>query len=178
MPKHIRDGIAEHGIRNSHLTSIAPTGTISLYAGNISSGIEPIFALGYTRKVLQRDGTKSEEVVEDYAVSKWKRDNTTPLPDSFVTAQTLPPVAHVQTQATAQRWIDSSISKTINVPEDILFDDFKEVYLMAYDMKCKGCTTYRPNEITGSVLEVVPEQGAACEIKVDPETGQLTRTCE
>jgi ribonucleoside-diphosphate reductase alpha chain len=183
MPKHIRSQIKEFGIRNALLTSIAPTGTISLYAGNVSSGIEPIFALNYERKVLQKDGSKVTEVVEDYGVTKWKRDNTgVPLPKSFVTAQTLEPSAHVRMQAAAQRWIDSSISKTINVPEDIDFDSFKQVYLDAYNSGCKGCTTYRPNDVTGSVLtaseEGQVEEGGACEIKYDEATGQLIRTCE
>jgi ribonucleoside-diphosphate reductase alpha chain len=184
MPYHIRDQIRSHGIRNALLTSIAPTGTISLYAGNVSSGIEPIFALGYERKVMQKDGSKITEVVEDYGVTKWKRDKgpNTPLPNSFVTAQTLTPMAHVRMQAAAQRWIDSSISKTINVPEDINFDDFKKVYMDAYDMGCKGCTTYRPNDVTGSVLTATEEgqieEGGACELKFDEDTGQLIRSCE
>jgi len=183
MPKHIREQIKEFGIRNALLTSIAPTGTISLYAGNVSSGIEPIFALSYERKVMQKDGSKVTEVVEDYGVTKWKRDNVgVPLPKSFVTAQTLEPNAHVRMQAAAQRWIDSSISKTINVPEDIDFDSFKQVYLDAYNSGCKGCTTYRPNDVTGSVLTATEEgqveEGGACEIKYDEATGQLIRTCE
>ena len=183
MPRHIRMSIKEHGIRNALLTSIAPTGTISLYAGNVSSGIEPIFALSYERKVMQKDGSKVTEVVEDYGVTKWKRDNTgVPLPSSFVTAQTLEPNAHVRMQAAAQRWIDSSISKTINVPEDIDFDSFKQVYLDAYNSGCKGCTTYRPNDVTGSVLTATEEgqveEGGACEIKYDETTGQLIRSCE
>jgi len=183
MPKGIRSQIREHGIRNALLTSIAPTGTISLYAGNVSSGIEPIFATSYERKVLQKDGSKITEVVEDYAVTKWRRDNVgVPLPPSFVTAQTLEPNAHVRMQAAAQRWVDSSISKTINVPEDINFDDFKQVYMDAYDTGCKGCTTYRPNDVTGSVLTATEEgqveEGGACEVKFDEATGQLLRTCE
>jgi len=183
MPEDVREGIREHGIRNALLTSIAPTGTISLYAGNVSSGIEPIFALSYERKVMQKDGSKITEVVEDYGVTKWKRDNVgVPLPESFVTAQTLEPNAHVRMQAAAQRWVDSSISKTINCPEDIDFDSFKQVYMDAYDTGCKGCTTYRPNDITGSVLTATEEgqieEGGACEIKYDEDTGQLIRTCE
>ena len=159
--------IRKHGIRNSHLTSIAPTGTISLYAGNVSSGIEPVFAYEYTRKVLQKDGSKTEELVQDYAVKAYQNwlgdsqeDNET-LPDYFVSAQTLPPAAHLKMQAAAQKWVDSSISKTINLPEDIAFEDFKEVYWQAYEMGCKGCTTYRPNDVTGSVLSVEPKKEEA-----------------
>jgi ribonucleoside-diphosphate reductase alpha chain len=155
MDDDVRAAIAQHGIRNALLTSIAPTGTISLYAGNVSSGIEPVFAYAYTRKVLQKDGTRTEEEVVDYAVAKWRdMHGDAPLPDYFVNAQTLPPLDHVKMQAAAQKWIDSSISKTINCPEDISFDDFAQVYMAAWDQGCKGCTTYRPNAVTGSVLTV------------------------
>ncbi len=155
MDEDVRDAIREHGIRNALLTSIAPTGTISLYAGNVSSGIEPVFAYAYTRKVLQKDGSRTEEEVVDYAVQMWRdKFGDKALPDYFVNAQTLPPSAHVKMQAAAQKWIDSSISKTINCPEDISFDDFKDVYMQAWDQGCKGCTTYRPNDVTGSVLSV------------------------
>ena len=158
MDEDVRDAIRTHGIRNALLTSIAPTGTISLYAGNVSSGIEPVFAYAYTRKVLQKDGSRTEEEVVDYAVQMWRDlKGDAPLPDYFVNAQTLGPLDHVRMQAAAQKWIDSSISKTINCPEDIGFDDFKEVYMAAWDQGCKGCTTYRPNDVTGSVLSVSPE---------------------
>ncbi|MFK7944037.1 MAG: adenosylcobalamin-dependent ribonucleoside-diphosphate reductase [Paracoccaceae bacterium] len=155
LPEDIREGIAAHGIRNALLTSIAPTGTISLYAGNVSSGIEPVFAYSYTRKVLQKDGSKTEEEVVDYAVAKWREiHGDADLPDYFVSAQTLDPMDHVKMQAVTQKYVDSSISKTINVPVDISFAAFKDVYLEAYATGCKGCTTYRPNAVTGSVLEV------------------------
>ncbi|MEL6958166.1 MAG: adenosylcobalamin-dependent ribonucleoside-diphosphate reductase [Pseudomonadota bacterium] len=153
--------IAKHGIRNALLTSVAPTGTISLYAGNVSSGIEPVFAYAYTRKVLQKDGSKTEEEVVDYAVKLWRdKFGEVELPDYFVNAQTLPALDHVRMQAAAQKWVDSSISKTINVPEDISFEAFKDVYMEAWDTGCKGCTTYRPNDVTGSVLSVEPEKKA------------------
>jgi len=155
MDDEVRAAIRTHGIRNALLTSIAPTGTISLYAGNVSSGIEPVFAYAYKRKVLQKDGSRTEEEVVDYAVNLWReRFGDKPLPDHFVNAQTLPPLDHVRMQAAAQKWIDSSISKTINCPEDISFDAFKDVYMAAWDQGCKGCTTYRPNAVTGSVLSV------------------------
>ncbi|MBA85177.1 MAG: ribonucleotide reductase, partial [Rhodobacteraceae bacterium] len=141
--------------RNALLTSIAPTGTISLYAGNVSSGIEPVFAYAYTRKVLQKDGSRTEEEVVDYAVQMWRDlKGDAELPDYFVNAQTLAPKDHVAMQAAAQEWVDSSISKTINCPEDISFEAFKNVYMQAYETGCKGCTTYRPNDVTGSVLSV------------------------
>ncbi len=158
MGEDVRDAIRAHGIRNALLTSIAPTGTISLYAGNVSSGIEPVFAYSYTRKVLQKDGSRTEEEVVDYAVQMWReRFGDAELPEYFVNAQTLAPLEHVKMQAAAQEWVDSSISKTINCPEDISFDAFKNVYLEAYESGCKGCTTYRPNEVTGSVLSVTAE---------------------
>ncbi|MBK4215069.1 adenosylcobalamin-dependent ribonucleoside-diphosphate reductase [Paracoccus caeni] len=155
MDPEVREAVAQHGIRNALLTSIAPTGTISLYAGNVSSGIEPVFAYAYTRKVLQKDGSRTEEEVVDYAVQMWRDlHGDAPLPDHFVNAQVLAPMDHVAMQAAAQEWVDSSISKTINVPENIDFEAFKDVYLAAWDMGCKGCTTYRPNDVTGSVLSV------------------------
>ena len=155
MDEDVREAVHEHGIRNALLTSIAPTGTISLYAGNVSSGIEPVFAYAYTRKVLQKDGSRTEEEVVDYAVQLWREKfGDKELPDYFVNAQTLAPLDHVKMQAAAQKWVDSSISKTINCPEDISFDAFKDVYMEAWDTGCKGCTTYRPNAVTGSVLSV------------------------
>lgn len=161
MDDDVVEAIRTHGIRNALLTSIAPTGTISLYAGNVSSGVEPVFAYSYTRKVLQKDGSKTEEEVVDYAVQIWRdMHGDAPLPEHFVNAQTLPPLDHVKMQAAAQKWVDSSISKTINCPADISFEAFKEVYMAAWDQGCKGCTTYRPNDVTGSVLSVTPEKPA------------------
>ena len=165
MDADVRDAIKAHGIRNALLTSIAPTGTISLYAGNVSSGIEPVFAYSYTRKVLQKDGSRTEEEVTDYAVQMWRdKFGDKELPDYFVNAQTLLPADHVRMQAAAQKWIDSSISKTINCPEDIDFETFKNVYLEAYESGCKGCTTYRPNAVTGSVLSVSEKSEATPEV--------------
>ena len=165
MDADVRDAIKAHGIRNALLTSIAPTGTISLYAGNVSSGIEPVFAYSYTRKVLQKDGSRTEEEVTDYAVQMWRdKFGDKELPDYFVNAQTLLPADHVRMQAAAQKWIDSSISKTINCPEDIDFGTFKNVYLEAYESGCKGCTTYRPNAVTGSVLSVSEKSEATQEV--------------
>ncbi len=155
MDEDVRAAIRQHGIRNALLTSIAPTGTISLYAGNVSSGIEPVFAYAYTRKVLQPDGSRTEQEVVDYAVQLWREKfGDAELPDYFVNAQTLAPLEHVKMQAAAQKWVDSSISKTINCPADISFEAFKSVYMEAWDSGCKGCTTYRPNDVTGSVLSV------------------------
>ncbi|MBE2275054.1 MAG: adenosylcobalamin-dependent ribonucleoside-diphosphate reductase [Rhodobacteraceae bacterium] len=159
MDQDVRAAIRQKGLRNALLTSIAPTGTISLYAGNVSSGIEPVFAFAYTRKVLQKDGSRTEDEVTDYAVTLWRHmHGDAPLPDHFVDAQTLSPQDHVRMQAAAQKWVDSSISKTINVPADISFEAFRDVYLAAWNSGCKGCTTYRPNAVTGAVLSVAAEQ--------------------
>ncbi|MEE8139290.1 MAG: adenosylcobalamin-dependent ribonucleoside-diphosphate reductase [Alphaproteobacteria bacterium] len=155
LDEDLRQAIATHGIRNALLTSIAPTGTISLFADNVSSGIEPVFSFAYTRHVLQPDGTRREEEVSDYAYRLYRRSfgEGAELPSYFTDAQRLAPNDHVVMQAAAQEHVDSSISKTINVPAEITFDDFKNVYREAYRSGCKGCTTYRPNEITGAVLK-------------------------
>ena len=172
--------IARHGLRNGCLTSIAPTGTTSLMAGNVSSGVEPVFAFAYTRKVLQPDGSKREEAVEDYALTVWKRlhDDAPPPADAFVTAQTLTPAQHLRMQAAAQEMIDSSISKTVNCPEDIAFDAFADVYLEGWRLGCKGLTTYRPNAVTGSVLSATPPPTAvaapSADIRLSPRPEALT----
>ncbi|HYE48343.1 MAG TPA: adenosylcobalamin-dependent ribonucleoside-diphosphate reductase [Azospirillaceae bacterium] len=159
----VRELVARHGVRNALLTSIAPTGTISLFAGNISSGIEPVFAYEYERAVLMPDGSRRTETVTDHAYRLFRERSgpDAPLPDHFVDAQNLAPAAHVVMQAAAQKYVDSSISKTINCPEDLSFAAFKDVYLQAYELGCKGCTTYRPNPVTGAVLAVKPEKGKA-----------------
>lgn len=153
----VREAIRKHGVRNGCLTSIAPTGTISLLAGNVSSGIEPVFDYRYTRRLLARDGTHREETVEDYAYAQFQRSfgAETPLPDTFVRAADLTPAQHLAMQAAVQPYVDSAISKTINCPEDISFEAFKDVYLEAHALGLKGCTTYRPNPVTGSVLQAL-----------------------
>ena len=162
LPEALRKKIEKHGIRNALVTSIAPTGTISLYAGNISSGIEPIFSLSYERKVLMPDGSHRREEVEDYAVSLYRElHGEGDLPQYFVTAQNLTPHDHLVMQAAVQAHVDSSISKTVNCPADISFADFRALYEEAYDLGLKGCTTYRPNDITGSVLSVRESEVAA-----------------
>jgi ribonucleoside-diphosphate reductase alpha chain len=163
LDSELKEGIARHGIRNSLLTSIAPTGTISLFADNVSSGLEPVFSFKYSRNILMPDGGRSQEEVTDYAYRLFRRlkgDNA-PLPDSFVDAQSLSPGDHVVMQAAVQKYVDSSISKTINVPADLSFEAFKNVYLQAYELGCKGCTTYRPNDVTGAVLELKPAPATA-----------------
>jgi len=163
--------IARHGIRNALLTSIAPTGTISLFADNVSSGLEPVFSFTYRRAVLHPDGSRREEEVSDYAWRLFRRlrGEGAPLPAAFVDAQALTPAEHLVMQAAVQKYIDSSISKTINVPETIPFEAFRDVYQRAYDLGCKGCTTYRPNDVTGAVLTAEPSAAAASAPADEPE---------
>ncbi|EDP65436.1 Ribonucleotide reductase, alpha subunit [alpha proteobacterium BAL199] len=166
LDEDLREAIAEHGIRNALVTSIAPTGTISLFADNVSSGLEPVFSFTYDRTVLMPDGSKKTEEVSDLAYRLYRelKGPDAPLTDAFVHAQSLAPSDHVVMQAAVQKYVDSSISKTINCPEDIDFEAFKSVYRQAYESGCKGCTTYRPNDVTGAVLATrreEPEQTAA-----------------
>ena len=181
LPEDIQAEIAKHGIRNALLLSIAPTGTISLFADNVSSGIEPAFSLSYNRKILLPDGSTTQETVFDYAYRLYceKFGDQKELPDYFVTTQTLVPNDHLVMQAAVQKHIDSSISKTINCPADISFDDFKDIYLKAYDLGLKGCTTYRPNDVTGSILsleetpqeaqETLPLEAPQAPISINPD---------
>ncbi|MDF1793782.1 MAG: adenosylcobalamin-dependent ribonucleoside-diphosphate reductase [Thalassobaculaceae bacterium] len=175
----LKAGIAKHGIRNALVTSIAPTGTISLLADNVSSGLEPVFSFTYDRTVLMPDGSKKVEEVSDFAYRLYCRlkGDAAELTDAFVDAQSLAPHDHVVMQAAVQKYVDSSISKTINVPEDIAFETFKDVYREAYRTGCKGCTTYRPNLVTGSVLAAKreePEQASPATVSADnPEVIHL-----
>ena len=174
LPDDIQEGIATHGIRNSHLIAIAPTGTISLVAGNVSSGLEPIFAASYRRKVLSEDGTPEEFVLTDYALALWRQANAsaTGAPDAFVTASELPMRAHLDMQAAMQPFVDNSISKTINVPQDYPFSEFRDIYEVAYDKGLKGCTTFRPNPVTGMVLSEEANGGEAphcCVLEREPD---------
>jgi ribonucleoside-diphosphate reductase alpha chain len=160
LDPEVRAAISRHGIRNALVTSVAPTGTISLLADNVSSGVEPVFSFQSLRTVLQPDGSRRREEVSDHAWRLFRRlhGEQAALPDAFVDSQALAPEDHLAIQAAVQRHVDSSISKTINVPEDIPFERFKDVYRRAYALGCKGCTTYRPNAVTGSVLSVGTEE--------------------
>jgi ribonucleoside-diphosphate reductase alpha chain len=154
LPEDIVRGIKRHGLRNSHLTAIAPTGTISLLANNVSSGLEPVFDWGYTRRLREADGGFSEVRVEDYAYRQFRlqHGNQVTLPGEFVRAGEVAPEAHIRMQAALQAHVDNAISKTINVPIDFGFDEFRSIYEDAYDMGLKGCTVFRPNPVTGQVL--------------------------
>src|SRR3982751_6602607 len=172
LDPEVRQAIAKYGIRNALLTSVAPTGTISLFADNVSSGLEPVFSFRYTRHVLMPDGRDREEEVTDYAYRLFRRltGETAPLPDCFVDAQTLMPEDHLVMQAAVQRHIDSSISKTINVPADIAFDDFKHIYARAYELDCKGCPPSRRTGVPGGGLEGRPEpRPEAAQLRARPQ---------
>ena len=171
LDEEVRATIARNGIRNALLTSVAPTGTISLFADNVSSGVEPVFSFRHTRNMLMPDGTHREEEVADYAYRLFRRlkGEAGPLPDYFVDAQVLTPEDHLVMQATVQKHVDSSISKTINMPAEIAFDRFKDVYRQAYALGCKSCTTYRPNEVTGAVLTVREEAATTQPAPSQPE---------
>ncbi len=151
-----RAAIAKCGLRNGLLTSVAPTGTISLLAGNVSSGIEPVFSLSQQRKILNADGSHRTEVLEDFGYAVWRRSHSGPRPAELVTMADLTAAEHLAMQAAAQAHVDSSISKTINVPADYGFEDFVSVYEEAWRLGLKGCTTFRPNAVTGSILNDAP----------------------
>jgi ribonucleoside-diphosphate reductase alpha chain len=175
LPPDIRGAIAAHGIRNSHLIAIAPTGTISLLAGNVSSGLEPVFAGTFERKVLNEDGSTSAFALVDYALGLWRRikDDPEGYPPGFVCGSALAPQDHIAMQAALQPFVDNSISKTIAVPEDYPFEAFRGIYDAAYDMKLKGCTTFRPNPVTGAVVTTAADASAAaphcCAIEREPD---------
>ena len=178
----VRRLIARNGIRNGCLTSIAPTGTISLLAGNVSSGIEPVFDFSYTRRILSEGGRSEEEQVEDFAFARFRASaagaTTRSLPSSFVRAGELSPSDHLAMQAALQPFVDSAISKTINCPETMTFADFRDIYRDAFDKGLKGCTTYRPNAVTGAVLMShgvsAPSEGASAAHSRESE--ELERT--
>jgi ribonucleoside-diphosphate reductase alpha chain len=153
LPEDLQHGILDHGIRNSHLTAIAPTGTISLLAGNVSSGLEPVFSLEYQRRMRESDGGMRDDVLQDYAYARFRTlFGAADLPPAFVTVADLAPAAHLDMQAALQPYVDNAISKTINVPVDYDVAEFRSLYDYAYDHGLKGCTVFRPNAVTGEVL--------------------------
>jgi ribonucleoside-diphosphate reductase alpha chain len=170
LPDEIQRQIRIHGIRNSHLLSIAPTGTISLaFAGNASGGIEPTFSWTYTRKKRMADGTRQEYQVEDYAYRLYKLmgGNGEALPESFVSALDMAALDHMRMIAAVQPYVDAAVSKTVNVPEDYPFEEFRKIYLEAWKAGLKGITTYRPNHIIGEVLSITPKAAALPQTVVD-----------
>jgi ribonucleoside-diphosphate reductase alpha chain len=172
LPEDIRQGIARHGIRNSHLIAIAPTGTISLLANNVSSGLEPVFDFQYRRRLRQADGALREYELTSHALARWRGlHGDRPLPGSFVSARMLVPEAHLRMQAAVQPYVDNSISKTINVPADFPFEAFEDVYAQAHALGLKGCTTFRPNPVTGAVLSDAAETTnvQCCSLRREPD---------
>jgi ribonucleoside-diphosphate reductase alpha chain len=159
LDEGLRRDMARQGIRNGLLMSIAPTGTISLLAGNVSSGIEPIFSVKYQRRILNLDGSSRTSTVQDYAATLYWHmfGKDAPLPASFIMADQITPSAHLRMQAAVQGHVDGSISKTINISSDLPFVSFKSVYEDAYDLELKGCTVFRPNPVTGTILSKMPE---------------------
>ncbi len=163
LPANIKEAIRKHGIRNSHLLSIAPTGTISLaFADNASNGIEPPFSWTYTRKKRMADGTHKEYAVEDYAWRLYRHlgGDTGKLPEYFVTALELSAQSHKDMVAAVAPCIDTAISKTVNVPEDYPYENFEDLYMSAWKAGLKGLATYRPNSVLGAVLSVTPAKPA------------------
>ena len=165
LPADIQADIRQHGIRNSHLLSIAPTGTVSLaFADNASNGIEPAFSWGYQRNKREADGSKSAYTVEDHAFRLYRSlidsqvtpDNAASLPEYFVNALEMTAQEHVAMMQAVQPYVDTSISKTVNIPEDYPYEDFKNLYRQAWEAGLKGLATYRPNSILGAVLETTP----------------------
>ncbi len=153
LPAAIRKQIASHGIRNSHLNAIAPTGTISLLANNLSSGIEPVFSRVQQRRMLGSDGRYHDYQLPDYAWQLWQSEHPgEPAPDAFVTVEALQPEHHLRMQAALQKHVDNAISKTINIPPDYPFERFRDLYREAHRLGLKGCTTFRPNPVTGYIL--------------------------
>ena len=157
LPENIRDGIRKHGLRNSHLLSIAPTGTISLaFADNASNGIEPAFSWFYNRKKRQADGSHKECMVEDHAYRMYRAagGDTGNLPEAFVSALEMSVADHVGMLQVVQPYVDTAISKTVNIPADYPFEGFADLYLVAWKAGLKGLSTYRPNSVLGAVLSV------------------------
>lgn len=159
LPKAIKARIRKYGIRNSHLLSIAPTGTVSLaFADNASNGIEPPFSWTYTRKKREQDGSHTIHTVEDYSWRLYRHlgGDTDNLPEYFISALEMSAQDHLAMMAAVQPFIDTAISKTVNIPADYPFEDFKDLYLQAHKAKLKGLATYRPNSILGAVLATTP----------------------
>ncbi|MCB1979106.1 MAG: adenosylcobalamin-dependent ribonucleoside-diphosphate reductase, partial [Burkholderiaceae bacterium] len=175
LPQPIQARIRAHGIRNSHLLSIAPTGTVSLaFADNASNGIEPPFSWMYKRRKRESDGSMAEYAVEDHAWRLYRElgGDVNQLPDYFVSALEMSAESHIAMMKTVQPFVDTAISKTVNIPADYPYEDFKGLYLQAWRAKLKGLATYRPNSILGSVLETHAAddqaQQAAQAVPVDP----------
>ncbi|TFH43135.1 MAG: adenosylcobalamin-dependent ribonucleoside-diphosphate reductase [Lysobacterales bacterium] len=160
LPARLRADIARHGLRNSHLTAVAPAGTISLLANSVSSGIEPVFLARHQRLLRNPQGRIEPFEVEDFACARWREGlghrvgaiSREAAPPALVSAQELPPEAHLGMQAAVQAHVDQAVSKTINLPDDIPYARFQHIYRQAYDLGLKGCTTFRPVSVPAAIL--------------------------
>ena len=163
LPEDIRQGIARHGIRNSHLIAIAPAGTISLLAGNLSSGIEPVYAFHAQRMIKDDKGEGMLFDLQNPTLERWRAEHGMDDPPAcFVTAAELTPFDHLAMQARLQPYVDNAVSKTVNVPAEIPFTDFQSIYAQAWKLGLKGCTAFRPNPVSGAVLSPAPPTEPRC----------------
>jgi ribonucleoside-diphosphate reductase alpha chain len=158
LDESLQKQLAKHGVRNSHHNTVAPAGTISLLANNVSNGIEPIFHAKYDRHIRMSNGESVTHRVQDYAYAVWRHEHSDAMPTAWVDAGELSIDAHLKIQGAMQPYIDNAISKTINIPRDFPFEKIESVYTEAYAMGLKGCTIFRPNAVTGSVLEQPEDQ--------------------
>ena len=173
LPATLLDAIGRNGIRNSHLLAIAPTGTTSLLANNVSNGLEPVYGFEYMRGVRQTDGEFRRHRVSDYAWRLFQRVSPgSGLSPAFVDALSLAPDAHLEMQAALQPFVDNAISKTINVPTELDLETYRRIFFRAWELGLKGCTTFRPNPVTGDVLSPAPPGGQeavhCCTIEREP----------
>ena len=181
LPAELQQTIRAGGIRNSHLLSIAPTGTVSLaFADNASNGIEPAFSWMYRRKKRESDGSTTEYAVEDHAWRLYRElgGDVDQLPEYFVSALDMSATSHIAMMEAVQPFIDTAISKTVNVPANYAYDDFKSLYQQAWRARLKGLATYRPNAILGAVLEIHPSPEAAPEALVTPPADPMRTVIE
>lgn len=163
LPDQVKEAISQYGVRNSHLIAVAPTGSISLLANNVSNGLEPVYDFQYKRRVLTGQGTFEEYKLTDHALLLWREHyGSHPLSSTFVTIRDLPPLDHLNMQAAIQPFVDNAISKTINVPEEFAFASFESLYQSAFELGLKGCTTFRSNPVTGAVLVSEQPEAAHC----------------
>jgi ribonucleoside-diphosphate reductase alpha chain len=170
LPDGLKEGIAANGVRNSHLLAIAPTGTISLLAGNVSSGIEPIYALEATRAVRGHDLKMHNLDIRDFAYDQWLRQSGRKrcIPDVFITAKNLSAKAHLKMQACLQPFVDNAISKTVNLPPEATTDDVSDIYSLAYSSGLKGCTVFRPGARPDQVIRA-PDEAHCCHVDREPD---------
>lgn len=181
LDEPLKEAIRKHGIRNSHLLSVAPTGTVSLaFADNASNGIEPPFSWTYHRKKRESDGSTTEYDVEDHAWRLFRSlgGDTTQLPPYFVSALEMPAAGHLAMMEAVQPFVDTAISKTVNVPADYPYEDFKDLYLEAHRAGLKGLATYRPNDILGSVLSTTPEKKGEPTVPAAPPADPMRAVIE